>query len=191
MPQVFIYITIDPYLSWHDFGSERSKSWQQQRKVHSRNDDPRVMDLSFKNKRGGWTARYRKKGLPDKEFTAPTKGEAKKLLDEWKVKIAIQDAITSNIKVCDYAQKYLYRKSLYVEAGIFKQSSLDRLERTYNTHIRDTEAARLSFNNLTADDITQTINANKETLSYSSIKKIYLFWSGNDKAREKYGRAPE
>ena len=66
----------------------------------------------FKNKRGGWTARYRKKGLPDKEFSAPTKGEAKKLLDEWKVKIAIQDAITSNIKVCDYAQKYLYRKSL-------------------------------------------------------------------------------
>ena len=35
----------------------------------------------FPNKRGGWTARYRKKGLPDKEFNAPTKGEAKALLD--------------------------------------------------------------------------------------------------------------
>ena len=144
----------------------------------------------FKNKRGGWTARYRKKGLPDKEFSAPTKGEAKKLLDEWKVKIAIQDAITSNIKVCDYAQKYLYRKSLYVEAGIFKQSSLDRLERTYNTHIRDTEAARLSFNNLTADDITQTVNANKDTLSYSSIKKIYLFWSAMIKHAKNMGELP-
>lgn len=144
----------------------------------------------FKNKRGGWTARYRKKGLPDKEFSAPTKGEAKKLLDEWKVKIAIQDAITSNIKVCDYAQKYLYRKSLYVEAGIFKQSSLDRLERTYNTHIRDTEASRLSFNNLTADDITQTINANKDTLSYSSIKKIYLFWSAMIKHAKNMGELP-
>lgn len=96
----------------------------------------------FKNKRGGWTARYRKKGLPDKEFNAPTKGEAKKLLDEWKVKIAIQDAITTNIKVCDYAQKYLFRKLLCVEAGNYKQSSLDRLERTYNTHIRDTDAAK-------------------------------------------------
>ena len=53
----------------------------------------------FPNKRGGWTARYRKKGLPDKEFNAPTKGEAKALLDDWKIKVAIQDAITSNIKV--------------------------------------------------------------------------------------------
>ena len=59
----------------------------------------------FPNKRGGWTARYRKKGLPDKEFNAPTKGEAKALLDDWKIKVAIQDAITSNIKVQDYANK--------------------------------------------------------------------------------------
>ena len=82
----------------------------------------------FPNKRGGWTARYRKKGLPDKEFNAPTKGEAKALLDDWKIKVAIQDAITSNIKVQDYANKYLFRKSLMVEAGKFKQTSLDRLE---------------------------------------------------------------
>lgn len=83
----------------------------------------------FPNKRGGWTARYRKKGLPDKEFNAPTKGEAKALLDDWKIKVAIQDAITSNIKVQDYANKYLFRKSLMVEAGKFKQTSLDRLEK--------------------------------------------------------------
>lgn len=83
----------------------------------------------FPNKRGGWTARYRKKGLPDKEFNAPTKGEAKALLDDWKIKVAIQDAITSNIKIQDYANKYLFRKSLMVEAGKFKQTSLDRLEK--------------------------------------------------------------
>ena len=65
----------------------------------------------FPNKRGGWTARYRRKGLPDKEFNASTKGEVKKMLDDWKVKVAVQDAITSNIKVADYAEKYLYRKS--------------------------------------------------------------------------------
>ena len=52
----------------------------------------------FPNKRGGWTARYRKKGLPDKEFNAPTKGEAKALLDDWKIKVAIQDAITSKYR---------------------------------------------------------------------------------------------
>ncbi|WP_346705821.1 tyrosine-type recombinase/integrase [Merdimonas faecis] len=145
----------------------------------------------FKNKRGGWTARYRKKGLPDKEFNAPTKGEAKKLLDEWKVKIAIQDAITTNIKVCDYAQKYLFRKLLCVEAGNYKQSSLDRLERTYNTHIRDTDAAKKSFTNLTADDITQTINAKKEELSYSSLKKIYLFWSALVRHAKDTGELPQ
>ena len=65
-------------------------------------------------------ARYRKKWLPDKEFNAPTKGEAKALLDDWKIKVAIQDAITSNIKIQDYANKYLFRKSLMVEAGKFK-----------------------------------------------------------------------
>lgn len=145
----------------------------------------------FKNKRGGWTARYRKKGLPDKEFNAPTKGEAKKLLDEWKVKIAIQDAITTNIKVCDYAQKYLFRKLLCVEAGNYKQSSLDRLERTYKTHIRDTDAAKKSFTNLTADDITQTINAKKEELSYSSLKKIYLFWSALIRHAKDTGELPQ
>lgn len=145
----------------------------------------------FKNKRGSWTARYRKKGLPDKEFNAPTKGEAKKLLDEWKVKIAIQDAITTNIKVCDYAQKYLFRKLLCVEAGNYKQSSLDRLERTYNTHIRDTDAAKKSFTNLTADDITQTINAKKEELSYSSLKKIYLFWSALIRHAKDTGELPQ
>lgn len=118
----------------------------------------------FSNKRGGWTARYVKKGLPSKEFNAKTKGEAKKMLDDWKVKVAIQDAITTNIKVYQYAEKYLFRKSLSVEAGKYKQSSLDRLEQTYNTHLRDTEAVKKSFTNLTAEDIAYTINSKKETL---------------------------
>lgn len=131
----------------------------------------------FPNKRGGWTARYRRKGLPDKEFNASTKGEVKKMLDDWKVKVAIQDAITSNIKVSDYAEKYLYRKSLSVEAGKYKQSSFDRIERTYNTHLRDTDAVKKTFSNLTTDDIATTINSKKDTLSYSSLRKIFLFWS--------------
>lgn len=131
----------------------------------------------FPNKRGGWTARYRRKGLPDKEFNATTKGEVKKMLDDWKVKVAVQDAITSNIKVADYAEKYLYRKSLSVEAGKYKQSSFDRIERTYNSHLRDTDAVKKTFSNLSADDIAATINAKKDTLSYSSLKKIFLFWS--------------
>lgn len=45
-----------------------------------------------------------------------------------------------------------------------KQSSLDRLEQTYNTHLRDTEAVKKSFTNLTAEDIAYTINSKKETL---------------------------
>ncbi len=145
----------------------------------------------FPNKRGGWTARYRKKGLPDKEFNAPTKGEAKALLDDWKIKVAIQDAITSNIKVQDYANKYLFRKSLMVEAGKFKQTSLDRLEKTYENHLKDTDAFSKTFSNLTADDITATINAKKEILSYSSLKKIYLFGSAMIKTAISLGELPK
>ena len=86
------------------------------------------------------------------------------MLDDWKVKVAIQDAITTNIKVYQYAEKYLFRKNLSVEAGKYKQSSLERLEQTYNTHLRDTEAVKKSFTNLTAEDIAYTINSKKETL---------------------------
>ena len=65
----------------------------------------------FPNKRGGWTARYVKKGLPSKEFNAKTKGEAKKILDDWKVKVAIQDAITTNIKVYQYAENIYFART--------------------------------------------------------------------------------
>lgn len=145
----------------------------------------------FPNKRGGWIARFRKKGLPDKEFYASTKGEAKSMLDEWKVKVAIQDAITSNIKICDYAKKYLFRKGLAVEAGKYKQSSLDRIEHTYNVHLRDTEAVKKTFNNLTAEDISITINAKKDSLSYSSLRKIYLFWSAMIRNAIELGELPK
>lgn len=132
-----------------------------------------------------------KKGLPDKEFTAPTKSEAKALLDDWKVKVAIQDAITSNIKVQDYAKKYLFRKTLMVEAGKFKQTSLNRLEKTYDKHLKDTYAFTKTFANLSADDITATINAKKEILSYSSLKKIYLFWSAMIRNAVMLGELPK
>lgn len=52
------------------------------------------------------------------------------------------------------------------------------MEQTYNNHLLGTEAFKKSFTNLSADDIAQTINSKRETLSYSSLKKIYLFWSG-------------
>ena len=35
----------------------------------------------FKNKRGGWTARYRKKGLPDKEFSQRISEETTGLME--------------------------------------------------------------------------------------------------------------
>lgn len=145
----------------------------------------------FKNKRGGWTSRYVKKGLPPKEFNAPTKGEAKKLLDDWKTKVAVQDAITTNIKICDYAEKYLFRKKLSVDAGNYKQTSLDRLERTYTKHLKDTDAVQKTFSNLTAEDVSATINAKKDELSFSSLKKIFLFWSGMIKMAINLGELPK
>lgn len=145
----------------------------------------------FPNKKGGWTARYRKKGLPDKEWTAKTKTEAKRLLDEWKAKVAVEDAVTSNIKAEAYAEKYLFRKSLEVEAGIYKDSSLDRLEVTFNTHLKGVDAMQKTFRNLTAADITETINAKKNDLRYSTLKKIYLFWSAMINHAKKVGELPK
>lgn len=144
----------------------------------------------FQNKRGGWTARYRKKGLPDKEFNAPTKSEAKKMLDNWKVLVAIEDAITTNIRINQFAEKYLFRKELAVKAKKYKQSSLDRIERTYEIHLKNTEAFQKTFSNLTAEDITETIWAKKDSLSYSSLRKIYLFWSALIKHGIETGELP-
>lgn len=112
-------------------------------------------------------ARYRKKWLPDKEFNAPTKGEAKALLDDWKIKVAIQDAITSNIKIQDYANKYLFRKSLMVEAGKFKQTSLDRLEKLGQSSI-------VPFLGRRGIKITHTLSRvkNRETGSKKKTKMI-------------------
>ena len=166
-------------------------SWREQRKVHNKKEDPKGMDHYFQIREEDGLPDIEKKGLPDKEFNAPTKGEAKALLDDWKIKVAIQDAITSNIKVQDYANKYLFRKSLMVEAGKFKQTSLDRLEKTYENHLKDTDAFSKTFSNLTADDITATINAKKEILSYSSLKKIYLFWSAMIKTAISLGELPK
>ena len=145
----------------------------------------------FPNKRGGWTSRYRKKGLPDNEFNASTKGEAKRLLDDWKVKISIEDAVTSNITVEKYAEKYLFCKSLCVEAGTYKQTSLDRLESTYEKHLSNTEAVKKTFRNLKAADIDVTILSKQNTLSHSSLRKIYLFWSGMINSAIEMGELPK
>ena len=145
----------------------------------------------FPNKKGGWTSRYRKKGLPDKEFTATSKAEAKKLLDDWKVKISIEDAVTSNIMVENYAKKYLFRKSLCIVAGTYKQTSMDRLENTYTKHLSNTEAVKKNFRNLTAADISATILSKQDTLSHSSLRKIYLFWSGMINSAIEIGELPK
>ena len=99
------------------------------------------------------------------------------MLDDWKVLVAIEDAVTTNIKIEQFAQKYLFRKGLAVEAKKYKQSSLDRIERTYEVHLKDSEAFNKTFSNLTSEDIAATIYSKKDRLSYSSLKKIYLFWS--------------
>lgn len=144
----------------------------------------------FKNKKGVWVSRYVQKGMPPKEFTGKSKGEAKQKLDDWKVKIAIQDAVTSNIKICDYAEKYMYRKQLSVDIGRYKQTSLDRVERTYINHLKDSEVVKKTFRNLTADDIAETIHSKIDSLSYSSLKKIYNFWSAMIKHAKDTGELP-
>ena len=83
------------------------------------------------------------------------------MLDDWKVLVAIEDAVTTNIKIEQFAQKYLFRKGLAVEAKKYKQSSLDRIERTYEVHLKDSEAFNKTFSNLTSEDIAATIYSKK------------------------------
>lgn len=61
-----------------------------------------------------------------------------------------------------------------VEAGKFKQTSLNRLEKTYDKHLKDTYAFTKTFANLSADDITATINAKKRDFKLLLIKENLL-----------------
>lgn len=126
----------------------------------------------FKNSKGKWVARYK-----GKEFTGDVKSEVKAKMDKHKMLVQTGEAVTLMLTVKQYGEKFLYYKEQQVKRGKFKNSSLDRLERTFHKQIEESALAKIKMCNLDRAKIQDFIDELSETYSLSTIRKAYNFLS--------------
>lgn len=132
----------------------------------------------FQNKKGRWIARYTKKGQPTKEFSAKTKAEAKRKLDDYKILVITGEVINSKLSLEQYARKFLLFKRQQVTRKKLKNTTYDRLETIYTSHIESHPISKILMCNLASADIQNLIDGMMPHYSYSTVKKAYLFIHG-------------
>ncbi len=130
----------------------------------------------YQNKKGRWIAKINRPGMTPKEFSAKTKAEAKAKLDEYKFLMQSGEVINLKATVEQYGMKYLHFKNEQVQRNNFKQSSYDRLECVYENNIKPYPISKVLMTNLTSSDIQYHIDSLQADYSYSTLKKIYLFF---------------
>ena len=131
----------------------------------------------FKNKKGRWVARYKKEGLPAKEFTGKTKSEVSAKLEEYKFLYLSGSIVNHKVSFEEYSVKFLNYKNSQVKRQTLKQSTYDRIEATYNNQIRDTPICKVLMCNLTSKDLQEHIDSLQDDYSFSTIKKCYEFFT--------------
>lgn len=124
----------------------------------------------FKNSKGKWVARYQ-----GKEFTGDVKSEVKARMDKYKLLVQTGEACTRKLTVKQYGEKFLYYKEQQNKRGKFKNTSLDRLERTFQNQIEGSELAKILMCNLDGLQIQAFIDSLACKYSLSTIRKAYLF----------------
>ena len=82
---------------------------------------------------------------------------------------------TRKLTVQQYGEKFLYHKEQQNKRGKFKNSSLDRLERTFHKQIEESDLAKVLMCNLDGLQIQDFIDNLSSKYSISTIKKAYLF----------------
>lgn len=100
---------------------------------------------------------------------ADSESEVKKKLESYRRSILKQEVIPKKIRVNEFIENWLHE----VKRPSLKPASYDRLERTYQNHIMKSAVGRSQLGNLTSKDLQRLINDKSESLSYSSLKKIY------------------
>lgn len=124
-------------------------------------------------KDGRWEARLQIGTKEDgktiiKSLYGKTESDVKKKLREYKIETAKGIIEVSKINLSNYIDNWLKT----YKYNSLKRSSYDRLENTYNHHIKDT-IGYIQMGNITTQDIQKLLNEKSNTLSFSSIKKIY------------------
>ncbi len=98
-----------------------------------------------------------------------SESEVKRKLTEYRNTVIRGENIVKKIKVNDYIEEWM---DTYKRPAL-KPASYDRLERTYNHHIKNSAIGRGQMGNINTRDLQNLINMKSQTLSFSSLKKIY------------------
>jgi integrase len=98
-----------------------------------------------------------------------SENEVKKKLNEYKNSTIRGENIIKKISVNAYIENWLH---IYKKPTL-KASSYDRLERTYLHHINKTRIGLSQLGNFSTESIQNLINEKGQSLSFSSVKKIY------------------
>ncbi len=103
-----------------------------------------------------------------KSFYGKTEREVKKKLKEYQAEMARNPVESSKETLSDYMYEWL----VTFKKKTLKPSSYDRVLNVYKYHLKET-VGYMQLCNITAKDIQKLINEKAETMSYSSVKKIY------------------
>ena len=123
---------------------------------------------------GTYLGRIAISGYEPFSCTGATKKEVERKLEEFKIRTLKKEVIPQKIFVNTYIEKWMET----VKRPSLKAASVDRLERTYLTQIKDSRVGRCQLGNITSMDVQGLINEKSRTLSYSSLKKIYELLNG-------------
>ncbi len=118
---------------------------------------------------GMYLGRIRVAGSESFSCTGKTEKEVQKKLNEFKISALREEIIPRKQTVASYIESWLTS----VKQPSMKPASYDRLERTFLKQIKNTPVGRSQFGTLTTREIQLLINSYTQTLSYSTIKKVY------------------
>lgn len=127
-----------------------------------------------KKENGTYLGRIKVAGYDPYSCTGTSRKEVERKLEEFRLRTLKKEVVAQKITVNAYIEKWLEN----VKKPTLKPASYDRLERTYQNHIMRSPVGRSQLGGLTPRDIQQLINQKSESLSYSSIKKIYELLNG-------------
>lgn len=118
---------------------------------------------------GTYLGRISLSGYEPYSCTGKTRKEVEKKLEAFRIRTLKQEVIPQRVFVHRYIEDWLTT----VKFPSLKPASYDRLERTYQNHIKNSTVGRCQLGNITSMDIQKLINEKALNLSYSSLKKIY------------------
>lgn len=122
-----------------------------------------------KKANGTYLGKLRVSGYETFYYTGSSEREVQKKLNEFRILTQRKEIIPRRQTVNAYIEVWLKT----IKKPSMKPASFDRLERTFENQIKNTHVGRSQLGNLTTLEIQMLINSYTQTLSYSSLKKVY------------------